>query len=58
MSGQVAAAWALLPGYLAAHVALSAAALALGLIVALPLAVVGARNPRLRWPFARPSLIG
>jgi osmoprotectant transport system substrate-binding protein/osmoprotectant transport system permease protein len=50
MSGQVAAAWALLPGYLAAHVALSAAALALGLIVALPLAVVGARNPRLRWP--------
>ena len=40
----------LLPQYLAWHVLLSAAALALGLLISLPLAVVAYRRPRLRWP--------
>jgi osmoprotectant transport system permease protein len=40
----------LLPERLAWHVALSAAALALGLLIALPLGVLAARSPRLRWP--------
>jgi osmoprotectant transport system permease protein len=40
----------LLPERLAWHVALSAAALALGLAIALPLGVLAARSPRLRWP--------
>ncbi|KQY31014.1 ABC transporter permease [Caulobacter sp. Root487D2Y] len=40
----------LLPGRLAWHVVLSAAALALGLLIALPLGVLAARSPRLRWP--------
>jgi osmoprotectant transport system permease protein len=47
---QVDAAWALLPGYLARHVALSAAALALGVLIALPLSVLAFRNRQLRWP--------
>ena len=50
MSGQVAAAWALLPEYLAWHVLLSAAALALGVLVSLPLAVAASRSRALRWP--------
>ena len=50
MSPQVRAAFALLPGYLAGHVALSAAALALGLLIGLPLALLAARSPRVRWP--------
>lgn len=50
MSGAVAAAFALLPEYLAWHVLLSAAALALGVAVSLPLAVAASRSPRLRWP--------
>ncbi len=49
MSPQIAAAFALLPRYLAWHTALSAAALALGLLIGLPLAVAAARAPRLRW---------
>jgi osmoprotectant transport system permease protein len=49
MNDQIAAAWKLLPDYLGQHVLLSAAALALGLIISLPLAVVVARRPRLRW---------
>jgi osmoprotectant transport system permease protein len=49
-SDQFAAAWRLLPGYLGQHVMLSAAALLLGLAVSLPLAVLAARNPRVRWP--------
>jgi osmoprotectant transport system permease protein len=49
-SDQFAAAWALLPGYLGQHVLLSAAALMLGLVISLPLAVVAARHPRVRWP--------
>ena len=50
MAEQIAAAWQLLPGYLAAHVLLSVAALALGVALALPLALAAARRPRLRWP--------
>ncbi len=50
MGEQVTAAWALLPGYLAGHVALSAAALLLGLLVGLPLALAAARLPAIRWP--------
>jgi osmoprotectant transport system permease protein len=40
----------LLPERLAWHVVLSAAALGLGLLIALPLGVLAARSPRLRWP--------
>lgn len=50
MSEQMAAAWRLLPEYLAAHVILSACALLAGIALALPLAVVAARRPRLAWP--------
>jgi osmoprotectant transport system permease protein len=44
------AALAALPYRLAWHVGLSAAALALGAAVSLPLAVAASRRPRLRWP--------
>ena len=50
MDERFAAAWRLLPGYLGQHVLLSAAALALGLLVSLPLALLAARSPRVRWP--------
>ena len=50
MSARVAAAWALLPGYLAWHVVLSLSALALGVAISLPLAVAASRSIRLRWP--------
>ncbi|PZQ63683.1 MAG: ABC transporter permease [Phenylobacterium zucineum] len=50
MNPQLAAAFAVLPEYLAWHVLLSASALALGLLISLPLAVAAARSPRLRWP--------
>ena len=50
MSEQVRSAFALLPAYLAGHVALSAAALLLGLLVGLPLALASARLPAVRWP--------
>ena len=50
MDDRFAAAWRLLPGYLGQHVLLSAAALALGLLVSLPLALVAARSPKVRWP--------
>ncbi|CAN7593710.1 ABC transporter permease subunit [Phenylobacterium sp. LjRoot225] len=50
MSPRLDAALALLPNYLAWHVALSASALALGLAASLPLAVAASRSPRLRWP--------
>jgi len=50
MNGQIAQAWGLLPGYLAGHVILSASALVLGLAVGLPLALLAARSPRVRWP--------
>ena len=50
MSPQIAAAFAVLPRYLAWHVLLSASALALGLLIGLPLAVAAARSKPLRWP--------
>ena len=50
MDDRFAAAWRLLPGYLGQHVLLSAAALTLGLLVSLPLALLAARSPRVRWP--------
>ncbi len=50
MDERWAAAWRLLPSYLGAHVLLAAAALALGLVISLPLAVVAVRSPAWRWP--------
>ena len=50
MDDRFAAAWRLLPGYLGQHVLLSAAALGLGLLVSLPLALLAARSPKVRWP--------
>jgi len=46
---RVSEAWARLPEYLGAHIALSVSALALGLALSLPLALMSARSPRLRW---------
>jgi osmoprotectant transport system permease protein len=43
-------AWDLLPGYLSQHVVLSAAAMALGLLVSLALVVAAVRSERVRWP--------
>ena len=48
MDERLAGALALLPGYTAQHVLLSAVALGLGVAVSLPLAVAAARRPRLR----------
>ncbi len=48
MHNRLSAALALLPGYLAAHLALSLAAMALAILVGLPLAVASARSPRVR----------
>ncbi|WP_091740389.1 glycine betaine ABC transporter substrate-binding protein [Phenylobacterium immobile] len=50
MNGQIAAAFALLPDYLGWHVLLSASALAIGIAISLPLAVLAARSPAVRWP--------
>jgi osmoprotectant transport system permease protein len=50
MNGQIAAAFALLPDYLGWHVLLSASALTIGILISLPLAVLAARNPAVRWP--------
>ena len=50
MNPRLSAALALLPEYLAWHVALSAAALALGVAISLPLAIAASRSARLRWP--------
>jgi osmoprotectant transport system permease protein len=49
MDETLSAALALLPGYLSSHVLLSAAALALALVISLPLAVLAARRDGLRW---------
>lgn len=49
MDDRLRQALSLLPERLGWHITLSAAALALGLLIALPLGVVAARNPRLRW---------
>ena len=50
MEARLAAAWALLPGYLGQHVLLSASALLLGLAISLPLAVAASRVAAIRWP--------
>ena len=50
MDERIAAAWSLLPSYLGQHVILSACAIALGLALSLPLAVLAARRPAVRWP--------
>jgi osmoprotectant transport system permease protein len=50
VNARLAAAWDLLPDYLAWHVLLSASALALGIAISLPLAVAASRSARLRWP--------
>jgi osmoprotectant transport system permease protein len=58
VNDRLAAAWGLLPDYLAWHVLLSASALALGVAISLPLAVAASRSARLRWPvLALASLI-
>jgi osmoprotectant transport system permease protein len=58
VSNQLQAAWALLPSYLGQHVLLSLSALVLGLVLSLPLAVLAARDARVRWPvLALASLI-
>lgn len=50
MSERVAAAWAVLPDYLAAHVLLSAAAMGLGLVLSLLLTVAAVRSRAVRVP--------
>jgi osmoprotectant transport system permease protein len=50
MDERVASAFRVLPDYLSQHVVLSASALALGVVLSLPLAVAASRRPRLRWP--------
>ncbi len=50
MSEEIGAAFAVLPDRLGWHVLLSAAALALAAAISLPLAVLAARSPRVRWP--------
>jgi osmoprotectant transport system permease protein len=50
MDEQIASALRLLPDYLARHVLLSFSALALGVVLGLPLALVLVRRPRIRWP--------
>ena len=50
MSQPLADAFRLLPEYLGWHVLLSVSALALGLVISLPLAVAASRSSRLRWP--------
>ena len=50
MDDRLAAAWGLLPDYLSQHVLISVCALALGLAISLPLAVVASRHAAVRWP--------
>jgi len=50
VSERFAAAARLLPDYLGQHILLSAAALALGFLISLPLVVAASRNPAIRWP--------
>src|ERR1019366_8379042 len=49
MDDRISGAWKVLPSYLGQHVLLSACALALGILISLPLAVAASRSPRLRW---------
>ncbi len=48
--GAFASALRVLPEFLGYHVLLSAAALALSIVLSVPLAVIASRSPRLRWP--------
>ena len=58
MDERIKAALEVLPSYLGQHVILSASALGLGVALSLPLAVLAARRPALRWPLlATASLI-
>lgn len=58
MDERFSAALQRLPNYLGQHVLLSAAALALGVLISLPLALFAARSPKVRWPvLAAASLI-
>src|SRR5438876_6922717 len=50
MIERIASALDVLPDYLARHVLLCVSALALGVTLALPLAIVASRHPRLRLP--------
>jgi osmoprotectant transport system permease protein len=50
VSDQLKAAFALLPSLLGQHLLLSLSALVLGLALSLPLAILAARQPRVRWP--------
>ena len=50
MDERIAAALKLLPDYLGQHVVLSACALTLGVVISLPLALIAARKPSVRWP--------
>src|SRR5450432_890675 len=50
MDERIQSALHLLPDYLARHVLLSAAALALGITLGLPLGLWLVRHPRMRWP--------
>ncbi|HEY8521643.1 MAG TPA: ABC transporter permease/substrate-binding protein [Gammaproteobacteria bacterium] len=49
MTGRLEAAWRVLPEYLGQHVVLSAASLALGLLISAPLMILALRRPRVRW---------
>jgi osmoprotectant transport system permease protein len=50
MDERIQSALRLLPEYLSQHVLLSASALALGIMLGLPLGLLLVRRPRLRWP--------
>jgi osmoprotectant transport system permease protein len=50
MDERITSAMALLPDYVSQHVLVSAAALALGVAISLPLSVLASRYPRVRWP--------
>ncbi len=50
MDERIQSALRLLPDYLSQHVLLSASALALGIVLGLPLGLLLVRRPRLRWP--------
>ncbi len=50
MDERIQSALRLLPDYLARHVLLSASALALGILLGLPLGLWLVRHPRMRWP--------
>lgn len=50
MDGPLASALRVLPEYLGYHVLLSGAALALGVLLSLPLALIASRSARIRWP--------